>query len=169
MLALAPEHHLRLIAVNMRDYPGSTPNTKEELEDLGNSDPQRQAKYIKSAALQIGTFVAKAITLLSLPAPSSDKDVGGVTVLGWSSGTLYMSSLLAHAADLPKEDKVLLEKYLRTVVMFGVSVPSLFDRSCLTADFRPCLVSNWSPYASCRPGSTSRKPIVFSNARCHHY
>jgi len=114
----ATKSNLRLLAVNMRDYPDSSPNTPEELEDLGSGDPQRQAKYFKSAALQIAMFASKAVIQLGLPEPTADKKAGGITILGWSSGTLYMTALLAHARNLPKEDKAVLSNYLRTVVLF---------------------------------------------------
>ncbi|TCD62623.1 hypothetical protein EIP91_006637, partial [Steccherinum ochraceum] len=117
-LALAPQYNLRLVAINMRDYPGSTPNTEEELADLGSDDPQRQAKYIKSAALEIATFAAKAVVALKLPALDKNTGKGGIAILGWSSGSLYTTALLAHAESLPAEEKDILARHLRTVILF---------------------------------------------------
>ena len=121
MLERAPQHNLRLLALNLPDYPGSTPNSQRDLDDMGSGDPNRQARYIKDAGHQIGSFAAKAITELKLPAPTPDRAAGGVAILAWSSGTLFLTSLLAHAKTLPKDEYALLSQYVRTAVIFGTS------------------------------------------------
>lgn len=136
---------------------------------MSSGDPNRQARYIKDAGHQIGSFAAKAITELKLPSPTPDRAAlaGGVAVLAWSSGTLFLTSLLAHAKTLPKDEYALLSQYVRTAVIFGTSE----CYACLSSQLiemllsRSRLVHYWPSATRACARRACDKPTVLSYAR----
>lgn len=55
MLQHASMHNLRLVAVNRRDYPGSSPFSARELDSLANVETQASA--VQALGYQLATFV----------------------------------------------------------------------------------------------------------------
>ncbi|KZT04987.1 alpha/beta-hydrolase [Laetiporus sulphureus 93-53] len=127
MLQFAAQHNLRLVALTLRDYPGSTPYTSEEIAAL-KGDKDSQTNMIKDRGNELAAFLAWFIQKERIPplSTSFDQDEaakradGGLAVLGWSWGNCIMLSLLAHAGELPASQQDTLGKYLRTCIIFDV-------------------------------------------------
>ena len=96
----------------MRNYPGSSAYSEEELRDLGGS-VEANAAQVKSRGVEIATFLLWYIKTNNIPSITqegdSDKFTGGISLLSWSGGNFTTLSLFAHAADLPLNTKELLE------------------------------------------------------------
>ncbi len=105
----------------MRDYPGSSRFSPEELKAIASSDRETQAKAIKALGLQISAFLVHIIKKCDIPkfTEENGKKKGGLALLGWSLGNLVSMSMLGNAGTLPDDTKDFLERYLRTVVMYG--------------------------------------------------
>ncbi|KAL5537017.1 hypothetical protein ACEPAF_840 [Sanghuangporus sanghuang] len=104
LLPLAPKHNVRLVLVNRRDYPGSSPYIEE---DLSKARASEFARFIK-------TFIEKE----NIPKASSDWNRGGVVLMAWSSGNGYILPLLAHIDTIPEETRQFIEPYFRSHIVF---------------------------------------------------
>ncbi|KAI0930702.1 hypothetical protein AcW1_003659 [Taiwanofungus camphoratus] len=139
MFAFSMANDIRLVAVTLRDYPGSTPLSPPELAALMSPDRETQASMIQDRGLELAAFLTWFIETEAIPPVSvlttddgSDKDIGGLSILGWSSGNCTTLSFLAHADTIAERSRTLLDAYLRTIVIydpcyhaFGVPHPSL--------------------------------------------
>ncbi|PCH43848.1 alpha/beta-hydrolase [Wolfiporia cocos MD-104 SS10] len=138
----AAKHNLRLVAVNLRDYPGSTPHTPEELATLRGTDQDAKASLVTSCGLQIAAFVAWIINKEGLPpfSPSNESGSpsGGVAVLGWSWGNCITISFFAHIRDAPEDTRAVLESHMRAFIIFdALEYPSSLDHAQLDEVWTP--------------------------------
>lgn len=134
LLPYASSNNLRLVRVNLRDYPGSSKFSQEELDALRSDNPDKQADALKAMGQQIAAFLRHFAMTYDLPpiAEVDGKQVGGMSLLTWSMSNNLAMSLLAHAGSLPEETSDVLRRYLRTVILFdpvagsacGVGVPT---------------------------------------------
>ncbi|KAJ7087147.1 hypothetical protein C8R44DRAFT_991416 [Mycena epipterygia] len=77
IMALAPSRNVRVVAINRRPFPGSTPFTPAELNITltgGAGDAERDAQ-IEARGHEIGMFIARFITKFNLPPPSDGPPV----------------------------------------------------------------------------------------------
>jgi len=128
---------LRLVTVTLRDYPGSTPLTPDELDALRSPDRDVQASMIKDRGHELAFFLEWFIRTENIPPlePSDDPNAsrnGGLAILAWSWGNCMALSFLSHGDSLPTDTKELLNSYMRTYVIydpppfvFGVPDPPL--------------------------------------------
>lgn len=119
----ADRNDLRLVCVNHRDYPGSTPFTAAELEIFQGGDTAQQAEQVKALGAQIAAFMERFARIHNIPKMGSvaGKRVGGMALVTWSMGGGTAMSLLGNAESLPKDTTTLLSQYLRTVVLLDVA------------------------------------------------
>ena len=123
LLPYANKRNLRLVLLNMRDYPGSSPFTPEEVAGMASKDVQEQAGVIREMGRQIATFLAYFIHKYDIPTPriTRGKKNGGLSLLTWSLSNTMSMSLLGNAHTLPKKTKEVLDQYWHTLVMYGKS------------------------------------------------
>lgn len=155
LFTFAAENNLRLVAINLRHYPGSTPLSSAELAAL-KSDAGSQASFTRDRGLEIAAFLEWFIRKENIPkkTPSldridGDQIAGGLSLLGWSSGNCITLSFLAHADVLSKESQDSLNTYLRAFVIYGVYLQILFRSRLVTpVSIRPMLacVRCYSPF-----------------------
>lgn len=122
MIPYAKQSKLRLVLLNMRDYPGSSPYTQVELEALQSPDTQVQASALKQHGVELAAFLVGYIRDNNIPAPQKSADgniVGGLAVVSWSLANIVTYSFLSRANDLSINYKDVLGRYLRTVVLYG--------------------------------------------------
>ncbi|KAG7096126.1 hypothetical protein E1B28_006800 [Marasmius oreades] len=117
--------NLRTLILNRRQYPGSTPYTDSELEDL----KQGRKVFIDRIGKVMGEFLLQFIEKEKIPKASDDMKKGGIAVMTWSMGTSAMA-LFSDANLVPHEDYLVLEKYVKDLVCddpphlcFGFEVP----------------------------------------------
>lgn len=105
----------------MRDYPGSSPYTAEEVTAMASKDLQDQANAIRGIGRQVAAFMVYFIRKYSIPAPKvvAGQQTGGIALLTWSLSNILSMALLGNAHSLSKEVKEVLETYWHTMVMYG--------------------------------------------------
>ncbi|KAF9807717.1 hypothetical protein IEO21_08100 [Rhodonia placenta] len=126
MFQYAGECNMRLVAVTLRDYPGSTLFTVAEHAALRSPDPTVQSSMIRDRGFELAALLAWLIRTENIPPMSfsfncvdGGVDVsGGMAILGWSSGNCMTLSMLAHAASLPTELRQFLDPYMRTLFVY---------------------------------------------------
>ena len=74
MIPFAAANRVRLILVNRRDYPGSTPLSDAELAELGSSDLETRARALARQGLDIGLFLAWLIRKENIPPVVIDRE-----------------------------------------------------------------------------------------------
>ncbi|KAJ3555733.1 hypothetical protein NM688_g2410 [Phlebia brevispora] len=127
LLPLAQKNRLRFIFVNMRDYPGSSGFSEEELEALGSADPDIQAGATRNLGQDIAICLEFLVRTLEIPAitETQGRRNGGIALVGWSMGNMSTLAMLGKAQDLPEETIQFLQAYLRTVVLYDPTVTLL--------------------------------------------
>ena len=119
--AFAAQHNFRLVALNLRDYPGSTPFSAEELADLCSSDVEKQRASFCAQGLEVATFLKNFIVFEQIP-PCLEVDgrrEGGVVLFAWSIATIHILAMLGNEAVFPDDVKTVLNRSLRTCVLYG--------------------------------------------------
>jgi hypothetical protein len=122
MIPFAAANRVRLIFVNRRDYPGSTPLSDAELAELGSSDLETRAKALAQQGLDIGLFLAWLIREENIPPVVVDRDgkqQGGIALVAWSLAHTPLAGFLAHADSLPTDALRILDPCLRAYCIFG--------------------------------------------------
>ncbi|ESK97797.1 hypothetical protein Moror_17362 [Moniliophthora roreri MCA 2997] len=124
LLPLCAESNIRLVAINRRDYPGSTALTEEELEVFSdNSDSAeqngRREEFIRARGLELMTFMNVFIQKHDLPPISevNGSKSGGVALLGWSLGNATTFSAIASISSAPEATRKRFSAYLRTLIL----------------------------------------------------
>ena len=114
---LAPEYGIRLVLVNRRDYPGSSPYADEEIQSLRTGGDEAHKKFNRKRAEEFATFLSSYIKNERIPPTSAEG--GGLALLGWSSANVLTIALLANLDQLPEHQKNDIEPYLRSFIIFG--------------------------------------------------
>ncbi|TBU37177.1 Alpha/Beta hydrolase protein [Dichomitus squalens] len=165
LVPLAHAHNARVVLVNRRDYPGATPFSPEERSllsaiatesasspesDAAAADAHAQLEpFMRSRAREVSDLLARLVHDANIPKSQREANKGGLVLVGWSFGTVWMTAFLAHAPALHAgegEGEVDLTQYLRRVVLLdppyhvlGFPPPPdpynpLFDSSIAPAD-----------------------------------
>lgn len=91
------------------------------MANVWSQDPEKQAAALRDYAIEFATFVTRFIEMEKIPPPKrvGDKEFGGVSLLAWSQGTALLLSFLSHIPFYDTHANVLLERYIRTVMIVG--------------------------------------------------
>ncbi|KAH8105126.1 alpha/beta-hydrolase [Cristinia sonorae] len=123
MLPFAKKYNARVILVNRRDYPESTPFSDEEMKTLRSAvevTPEATETlrgFVKDRALDLYQLLETLIKVDNIPKK------GGIALGAWSFGTQFTAALLAYGASFPVGD-VDVVSYLKYVV--NLDQPSHF-------------------------------------------
>lgn len=122
MMPFAAENNVRLVALNRRDYPETTPYSSEELAALSSNDIAVRENALRETGLQFGAFLAWFISTHGTPpvteSPSGDRE-GGIAFVAWSLGHTSAAPLIACPDLLPENQRSLLETHLRAYCTLG--------------------------------------------------
>ncbi|OJT12830.1 hypothetical protein TRAPUB_10665 [Trametes pubescens] len=119
MIPFAAERNLRLVLLNLRDYPGSTLLSPEDVNDLRGPSEEAQARAIGNRGVEIAVFLCWFIESQRIPPIDEATGTGGLSLLSWSGGNCPAAAVFAHADKLPEETRRLLGTYLRSFIMYG--------------------------------------------------
>lgn len=121
MFAHASQHSLRIITVNMRDYSGSTPYTKEQLAELLDKDIEVQNRAVRRYGHEIASFLAFVCTTLGIfPVTTKGmKRLAGLVLMTWSLSAMGFVSMFGDREVLSQDTKSTLSPFLRTVIVYG--------------------------------------------------
>jgi len=120
IMALAPAHNLRIIAINRRGYPGSTPFSESESAIFASGTDQEKANLLQQLGIEINVFIYNFIRKFGLPALSEDTREGGFAVMGWSLGTIFAIETVAVWDALPEEVARRLKNEMRGLILHGM-------------------------------------------------
>ena len=130
MIPFAAANRIRLILVNRRDYPDTTPFSDTELASLGSADLETRAKALAQQGIDIGLFLAWLVREENIPPVIVDRDgeqQGGIALVAWSLAHTPTAGLLAYADALQADVLRTLEPCLRAYCIFGeylLTIPS---------------------------------------------
>lgn len=117
-LPLAGKLGARLVAINRRDYPGSEPFSEEDRALLLSTTQNTPAasenadRYMKARAREIYDFLFQLVK-------SEDLNINSIILAGWSLGTAFVTSFLAHAPSFESEPRGAgLGQYIRRVLAY---------------------------------------------------
>jgi len=119
LVPLASQHNLRLIFVNRRDYPGSSPYSDEDLRNVQNvEDGEGYERFFKARGSEFAKFTEWIITHESIPKADWENNTGGVFMLAWSAGNAYALPILSYVDLLSETTRSTIEPYFRGFIIF---------------------------------------------------
>lgn len=120
LLPLAKKYNLRIIAVNRRDYVGSTLFSAAELEAINSDSEDDHLEFLRARGLELAQFLIWMIREKKIPKASANGREGGLALLGWSLGNVTTMAFLRHFETFPKDVAETIEPYLRTLIIYGI-------------------------------------------------
>nr|GAT56755.1 predicted protein [Mycena chlorophos] len=119
LLVAAPNHGFRIIAINRRGYPSSTPYSSAEAERILTGGEEARAAYLAETGRDLALLLDGLITELSIP---SD-----IMLLGWSHGNVSLLALVdtIRGPSLPGATKDRLRQRVKDVVLFQANIDGL--------------------------------------------
>lgn len=121
-MPFAPHYNTRIILVNRRDYPGSTPLTDSERQLLASSLPdtaeaaENIRSYMKHRARELYDFLCEFAVSEDIPKISGQR---GITLVGWSLGATFVTAVLAHLESF-EGDQFTVRAYLNKFILLGM-------------------------------------------------
>ncbi|KAL5510980.1 hypothetical protein ACEPAG_3699 [Sanghuangporus baumii] len=127
LLPFAKQHNLRVIALNRRDYVGSTPYCESELAIINSNNDDAFPAFLRARGLEIARFLVWVIREKNIPRASSSADgrEGGLAVLGWSLGNLITMAFMRYLKSYPSEVVEAIRPYLRTFYIYECGAGTL--------------------------------------------
>jgi pimeloyl-ACP methyl ester carboxylesterase len=122
MNPFAQPNSLHIICVNRREYPGSSPYSAEDLAIFAEGNEAERAALLEQQGRDLALFLDGIIDTLSIP-----KSGGGIALIGWSMGTLFLLSLIS-CEMLPADTKARLSSLVHTVVLLRSCLSSIFSQ-----------------------------------------
>lgn len=107
----AEPNSLRIISVNRREYPGSSAYSAQELNAFIDGSETERDSLLEQQGRDLALFLDGLINELSLP------NSGGIALIGWSMGTIFLLSLVASIETLPIVTQDKLAGFVHTVVL----------------------------------------------------
>lgn len=116
LFSLAAASNVRVVALNRRDYAGSTKYTDDNLKDLNAGDKA----FMERLGLEVAHFLLWFAEKHNIPKISADRKSGGFAVMGWSMGNATPMALLGYPDVVGKQNYEKLEPYFRKLVLYGM-------------------------------------------------
>ena len=142
LLPHAHAQNARVVAVNRRDYPGTRPYPPEEralLEKTKETGAVELAlEFVMNRGREVLAFLAELVRRDGIPLADVRANAGGIVLVGWSLGTVWMNAALA-ALNAGSDDTldVDLSKYLRRVIIYGTKKRSrTYSKHLLKSRYR---------------------------------
>ena len=127
MIPYARKLRTRLVLVNRRDYPGAQPYSEQarRLLSPGTADPDAlrssMSCFMKDRALEFAAFLAGLVQEGGIAPAQRRRNAGGIVLVGWSMGGLWMTAFLAHISSSPYGQT--LRRYVRRIIIYGEPLP----------------------------------------------
>ncbi|KAL5488023.1 hypothetical protein ACEPAI_6131 [Sanghuangporus weigelae] len=120
LFPLSAKYNLRVIALNRRDYVGSTPFSESELDILKDGTDEAKEQFMRTRGLEIARFLVWLVKELNIPPASEDGKSGGIALLGWSLGNITTMAFLGNLSSYAEDITETLEPYLRTFFIYDL-------------------------------------------------
>ncbi|KIJ45941.1 hypothetical protein M422DRAFT_166044 [Sphaerobolus stellatus SS14] len=112
LFPLAKSRALRLICVNRRAYPDTTPYTPEELSIMNNGSEDERVELFQKLGVELALFVASVIDKCQLP---KDGEIGFVS---WSLGNIFGLCFLSAIDRVPEDIRNTIQKHVKTIILW---------------------------------------------------
>ncbi|KAF5310310.1 hypothetical protein D9611_012031 [Ephemerocybe angulata] len=96
VLNIAPTHGVRVVSINRRDYPGSSPLSQQNIATLAGGTNQERDEHLSARGLEILAFIDNLLNEKHFQL-SHDGNTGGLALLGWSLGVSHVLAAVANA------------------------------------------------------------------------
>ncbi|KAI0325572.1 hypothetical protein GY45DRAFT_1330121 [Cubamyces sp. BRFM 1775] len=116
MMAVAKNAGVRFVAINRRDYPGSSALTTEDMRILSSGTDEDKDAFLSARGVEVASFIDRLIEQDRLPPPVGQH--GGIALIGWSLGCAFALSALANFEILPSISRSRFATYLRGVILY---------------------------------------------------
>ena len=113
LLDLAGPRQLRAIAINRREYPGTTPYSEDERRVIREGSFEERKNFLQEQGILLALAVDGLIEELSLRGP--------VAVAGWSLGTAFTISLYCSINSLSDNVQHRLKNSIKTFILLGTA------------------------------------------------
>ncbi|KAJ7473013.1 Alpha/Beta hydrolase protein [Mycena galericulata] len=149
LLPLADANHVRIVCINRREYPGSTPHTAQELKVYAEGSQEDRAALMAEAGVNLALYIDEIIQQCGLPS------TGGVALAGWSLGNAFTMAMISSIMSLHSRTRERLQSFIKTIIMWDppsqvlgiVSPPKeyvpLYDQSLSPAE-RGLTFAKWA-------------------------
>ncbi|KAF7340187.1 AB hydrolase-1 domain-containing protein [Mycena venus] len=111
LLPLAATRSVRIVCINRREYPGSTPHTAEELRVYASGSDQERTALMNEAGVNLALAIDEIIQQCNLPS-------AGVALAGWSLGNTFTMAAMGSILSLPSETQERLQTCVETIIMW---------------------------------------------------
>ncbi|CDO68845.1 hypothetical protein BN946_scf184805.g54 [Trametes cinnabarina] len=128
LVPIARNRGVRIILLNRRDYPGSKPHTTEErglLPPISEAPPgdkdaiERGAEalemFMRQRAFELYKCLQAVVEDRNIPPFRPASKTGGVVLVGWSLGSLFVNALLGYVSSFPV-GRIRLVHFIRRVI-----------------------------------------------------
>lgn len=115
--------------MNRREYAGSTPYSEQELKVIAEGPDEARHDRLIADGADCALLLDGLIQSLSLP-----QKRGGIAIVGWSLGNIFILSLLAAIKTLPEESQVRLNSSVKRAILWGKTLllsHSLYPSTCV--------------------------------------
>ncbi|KAF6745998.1 hypothetical protein DFP72DRAFT_640877 [Ephemerocybe angulata] len=96
ILDIAPAHGIRVVCINRRDYPGSSPLSQQDIKTLEGGTDQEKADYLSNRGLEILEFIDKFAQQERLPTIRTGKTGGFALLDGLLESPMHSLQLRTH-------------------------------------------------------------------------
>ncbi|KAJ3834039.1 hypothetical protein F5878DRAFT_569007 [Lentinula raphanica] len=110
LLPVAHQHSHRMISINRRDYPDSTPYTQAELDIFARGTDEERYTLMINEGINLSLLLDGLINELGLPPK--------IVLVGWSLGVVYTLAMLASIASLPEAVQERLTRSVKKMVIW---------------------------------------------------
>ena len=111
--------NVRVVAISRRDYPGSTPITLQNANDLAEGSNEEKRTFLRERGLEIASFIHHFIEDHGLLPISSDGKNGGIVILGHGIGCAFALSAVASLDAFPASVQQRWGSHVRALLLHG--------------------------------------------------
>ena len=125
LFPVAHSQCLRVIALNKRDYKGSTLYSADELAALCGSDcstedaVKAQEAFWGDRGREIALFLMRLTKKENIPKMNKEGNKGGIVLLAWSLGSLTTLAFLANLRTYSTKAREILSSHLCAFLIYG--------------------------------------------------
>ncbi|KAJ4470894.1 hypothetical protein J3R30DRAFT_3300017 [Lentinula aciculospora] len=145
LLPVAHQHSHRMLAINRREYPNSTPYTDAEICILARGSDEERSRLLLNEGTILALLLDGLIQLLALPP--------NIVIVGWSLGNTFALSMLASITSLTPSVRNRLGGSVKKTIMWeppahglGMKLPPLYIPlldDTISPDERPLVFMKW--------------------------
>ncbi|KIK52380.1 hypothetical protein GYMLUDRAFT_88741 [Collybiopsis luxurians FD-317 M1] len=110
LLSVGKARSHRIIVVNRREYPGSTPYNADELKVFAEGPDEARYKQLIDGGANLSLLLDGLVQSLSLPQT--------ISIVGWSLGSTFALAMVASITTLPNGSRARLSKHVRRTIIW---------------------------------------------------